>query len=263
MDKRELAVSLYKEGKSTRYLANKFGVSDWTIRYWLEKAGVPRRNKNARKYYINDSFLNNIEEEQAYFLGYMITDGYVNEQRESFSFRCHKNDRQLIEDLLKVLNSNYPIRQYGNVITVEMKSKQIVQDLIKFGITQRKTFDVKVPKIPQNVWLPFIRGVIDGDGSIGLYEHKSGSKFTIRITSGSKEFLEGIKEMIAKLYGEEGYLYKGNGNAFVLSFQKKSFVVEFLSDLYKNSKIHLERKRNISIRGIKKHGSERDKETWG
>lgn len=245
MEKKDLVCKMYGEGKSTLTIAKEVGISDWTVRTWLKQAGVTMRKRKVRKYDINDNFLDTFGEEQAYFIGYMLTDGSVSSRYRTISFRCSLNDKQLIEDLLKMLGSNYPIREYGNAITVEMRSEKLYEALSKYGITQNKTLDVRVPKIPKTLWIPFLRGVIDGDGSIGFYEYKSGSKYTIRITSGSKPFLEDIQNMVAELYNEYGSIRHTNGNCHVLTYQSKKFVIQFHSDLYKNAKISLKRKANL------------------
>lgn len=68
----------------------------------------------------------------------------------------------------------------------------------KLGCIQAKTFVVQFPSFLQDEWLKraFIRGVFDGDGSIGLYRHYTGSpKYVFSIT-GNYSFLLDIQQTL-------------------------------------------------------------------
>jgi hypothetical protein len=66
------------------------------------------------------------------------------------------------------------------------------QDFVDFGIRQRKSLTVKMPKIDDKYFYHFLRGVIEGDGSI-IY-HKN--RLIVTINSGSLEFLQAINNIV-------------------------------------------------------------------
>ena len=91
----------------------------------------------------------------------------------------------------------------------------------------------------------FIRGYVDGDGTLGVYPHsKSNPNLEASLLIvGTKPFLEGVQ----KYLGIDGFLMqKPNCNELTYrlgySTKKAEKVAEFL---YKDSTIYLDRKYNI------------------
>lgn len=72
------------------------------------------------KYIQNDSFFEKIDNERkAYWLGFLYADGCVSEKSENnkrIIMQLHPNDRYILEQLLKDMNSNRPI--YVNHIKI-------------------------------------------------------------------------------------------------------------------------------------------------
>src|SRR5690606_32070216 len=117
--------------------------------------------------------------DKAYWLGFFAADGYITSNNLKMGFLLNRGDKKHLEKLQKALESNYPlsvrtfyasilggdIKQYSNV-SLHINSKKLVNDIIYLGFTSNKTKDLKYPKINMALDRHFIRGYLDGDGSI-------------------------------------------------------------------------------------------------
>ena len=93
----------------------------------------------------------------------------------------------------------------------------------------------------------FIRGYVDGDGTLGVYQHsKSNTNLEASLNIvGTKPFLEGVQNYL----GIKGFLMQKpncSENTYRLGYSTKK--AENIADiLYKDATIYLDRKYNIYI----------------
>lgn len=132
---------------------------------------------NKRKYRVNDSFFETIDtEEKAYWLGFISADGCVYIKKNSGSkileISLNIKDVNHLVKLNKSLDSNYPIIQNTNSCRVSIVSRKIYQDLLKLGVTERKskTLIPPIEQIPSNLMFHYIRGYFDGDGGFTTHD---------------------------------------------------------------------------------------------
>lgn len=130
---------------------------------------------------LEDYFENIDSEEKAYWLGWIISDGAITNQPEKSKFQLEITIKQedeeilhLLEKDLNVFNKVYPSQQIYSRFS--LGCKKIVQDLAKMGISQNKSFIVKVPNFDEKYNSAFIRGIFDGDGGFTTYTRSSGQK---------------------------------------------------------------------------------------
>lgn len=163
----------------------------------------------AIKYKTDESYFEKINtQDKAYFYGFMLTDGWVNERILTSGIKISVRDIDLLKSFKKYLKTDRPIKiikdksyTYGTKKIKKNKSafiqigiRKIVKDLINLGVRQNKSYNVKFPNtniVPHKLMPHFIRGIYDGDGTIG----KSG---LASFTSGSKNFLKGLKNYLNK-----------------------------------------------------------------
>lgn len=187
-----------------------------------------------RTYSVDDNYFDEINtQKKAYFLGWMITDGYiVNKldtirglvQANSVSLKLAEKDVDVLEDFKKETNSTFPIRfvkknipktPYKDKVTgierliigsnqmcYRVTSAKMVQDLAKYGVVQAKTYEVGFPILLKEEFYPgFIAGVISGDGSVNVKDnHHKGKLIRINI-AGNYGLLEPIKQILVKNIG--------------------------------------------------------------
>lgn len=191
-----------------------------------EKTEIEKANYR-RVYSVDDNYFENIDsQKKAYWLGWLITDGYVvsqlNTKRQGVHTTNHiglhlqKNDCSVLEEFRTELKATYPISTRESRVykgkngknvnskescTFEFSSAKMIQDLAKYGIHQNKTYDVIFPKELDSKYYPgFIAGVISGDGCIDIKKNRKG--FILRCTiAGNKDLLDNIKNILVKEIG--------------------------------------------------------------
>lgn len=214
---------MYTSGTRTTVIAEYFGVSTSAIRQRLRKLGISNGEKRREPVYsVNTEFFLTWSPEMAYVLGFILTDGSVSKDALSIS----QKDKAPLAYIQRVMNATQPIKKRGNLHTLIISRKSIVEDLNAFGISQNKSLTVELPYIDDEVFPDFLRGVIDGDG----YVHPKG--YVVTITSGSENF---AKQLTYKL-NEIGFDFKcgHDGSAWRVKLSGKEKVEQLGAYIYAN-----------------------------
>lgn len=152
-----------------------------------------------RRYNVNINSFGNIEnEKQAYWLGFIMADGYVSASKNNWRFgiKLAKRDFSHVNKLRRFLESFHPIKEIESngkkYCVLQIASKYLVLNLIKLGVIPRKTWNLLFPLfVAKNLVRHFIRGYFDGDGWICL--NKTGLTFGIM---GRNNFLVSIQNYL-------------------------------------------------------------------
>lgn len=196
--------ALYSKGFSSTKIGKVFNVAHSSILRLLKKNNIKilknsQREYN-RKYFYDFDFLTKNSEELAYMMGFMFADGCLIGKRiltcqiketdkERLLYFCSllKLDQASIKSYKRKYKDGYT---YSSIFNIVGDFEKI---LYKWGIVNRKTYNFIEPQIEDEYIIPFILGIIDGDGSINI---KRG--YSIKIT-GNKFALNWIKNKL-KLY---------------------------------------------------------------
>lgn len=135
---------------------------------WMDWLDTNNKQCSNRKYKVNDNYFKKWSEDMSYILGFWFTDGYMHEKLGTFSITQCQDDKYLLENILKKMDSNYPLGRHGeNNYVFKITSHEILKDIKKYGGHQRKSHNIKFPTMIPKKYLPdFIRGLWDGDGCI-------------------------------------------------------------------------------------------------
>ena len=252
------AYKLYQEGFSSINLSEMYNVGYETILRGFRRLGYKvRSNKvNSRIYNVNHSYFNEINSaEKAYWLGFIYADGFVTIRKDGckyFGLSLFVKDVSVLENLKKSLNSNYKINIYksngytgsGEYCRLLIRSDEIVDDLISHGVLISKTNILKPPKLGNNLIRHFIRGYMDGDGSIW----RSGREYSVQFL-GTMELLDFIMEYFMSnnlVYKKVKARYRKEGQVVMsIAYGGNVQVKRILDHLYLDSNIYLERKFKI------------------
>ena len=134
-------------------------------------------------------------------LGFFAADGCV-EKNGGIKIALSSVDKQFLEEIRDVLQSNYPIRDYQtkdgfSVSEFIFRSERIKNQFAQYNIINRKTYTFLFPyNLPEEYWIDFIRGYWDGDGTFCL----SGIYARASLCAYNKEFLEQVLEILNKNY---------------------------------------------------------------
>jgi hypothetical protein len=124
------------------------------------------------RFTVNDDFLDEINPLQAWFLGFMAADGSVGKNYFSIS-QSHDAGLQLLKTIKQFLSYTGNIRIYKKSYRLQITSKRLVENLSKFNIVPRKSLIYEYPNnLDDKLFRYFLRGYIDGDGSVGFYFKK-------------------------------------------------------------------------------------------
>jgi hypothetical protein len=106
----------------------------------------------------------------------------------------------------------------------QIGNKNFYDFLLSIGLTPNKSLSLHAVKVPRQYFFDFARGLIDGDGCIRSWIHPSNKReqWSLRIYSGSAEFLEWLRLSIESILKAKGKVHRHNdsGGCHVLKFGK-------------------------------------------
>jgi DNA-binding transcriptional regulator WhiA len=264
----ELIIDNYNKGlspyKMVKQIKELEGIRPSVIYDILKREDIPTKRKitlteeqrkSRRKYDVDDNYFEVIDTaEKAYWLGFMLADGWVTKTEDKVGLSLAIKDKGHVEKFKECVKSESPINVYNgsgyNEETVYARiiitSPKMKKDLIDKGVYISKTDIVKFPfdEVPVEYHFDFIRGYYDGDGSITYgSEQVCGDKnYNIKFV-GTKEFIEMLQYMfnlqhlrIEKRHGDR------KANNWTLTIGGNLQVMSILDKLYNNSIVHLDRK---------------------
>ena len=224
--------------QSIEDLVTHLGKSKSAIRHQAIVLGI--------KHYIDPyPFFSNWTEESAYTIGFFAADGNVDKRGpDSFRINFSQKEPDIIYALRDVVGTGRIITKANGAYEFYVQSTRTYQLLCKiFGCeVARKSLTLLWPSVPDTFMRHFIRGAMDGDGSL---MRKKDRTWTIEYTTGSKWFAEGYKETIWRLTGIATHIIVNKlGIPHIRCAGIKA--VCLASWLYKDAKIALERKAWIA-----------------
>lgn len=212
------------------------------------------------KYEYNHSFFKNIQTEaQSYWCGFIMADGCVAIDKRTNScelcIKLQAGDYKHLKKFNKSLDGNVPVTFFNKMVTfpkksepslshqcqIRLYSEEMVHDIAKYGVIPNKSLVKKFPNnIPENLMNHFIRGYFDGNGTIGFVERKH--KYC-SFATGSKDFAEGLHSYLnEKVCKTSGIYLKKDSNVYSFSLKSFESMYLFLTYLYKDATIYLDRK---------------------
>lgn len=131
---------------------------------------------------------------------------------------------------------------------ISICSKSYWDELSRIGLTPAKSKTMGALKIPDPMLPDFMRGVVDGDGSIRRWIHpgNGGEQWSLRIFSASPPFLEWLRNSLSRLIGVEGRIHHGHDGVWVLKYGKMA-ARKALRIFYDEEVPALERKRRLAL----------------
>lgn len=267
-DKYKNLADEYIDGKSLKYLSEKYNISTNAVKNCLKHHNVSIDNCRVRSRNI-DFNINKFEcidsEEKAYWLGFLYADGYVNDKTYSIELQLQEKDFEHIVKFANFLElDEKAIRKKKNSVgdkefisyRVSVRSKKMYTDLVSLGCVPRKSLILKYPRnIKKRLEKHFIRGYFDGDGSISFYKEKYRGFFACNISFlGTEDILDGIANFVHRK-GKDIPLkkpkYVKRSNIFVIEYGGSFLVERVYNTFYKNSSIYLNRKKDKFIAVLK------------
>ncbi len=206
-----------------------------------------------------------------YVVGLIATDG--NLSKDGRHINLTSKDRGLLLAVRRALlvknkigrkaRGGESVKKYS---VLQIGDRKFYDYLLGIGLTKRKSLTLGELVVPRNYFHDFFRGVIDGDGSIARWVHATNGnvQWSLRVVSGSRNFLAWLKDCAEKEFKVAGKLYGqqsgGRKNPlYVLKFGKFA-AKAILPMCYYKGCLALNRKLKSSIKclqsedGLRKYG---------
>ena len=130
-----------------------------------------------RRYHCDERYFERLTSDSAYWVGFIAADGciHIRKRHSNNQFMLQLSsaiaDRKHLKTFLDCLKSNHPILNAGKgCLSLQIGSYPLCIQLEQFGVTPRKSYSLRLVR-PTDPTLLFamLRGIVDGDGSFGLY----------------------------------------------------------------------------------------------
>lgn len=271
----EELVTMYNSGMSLSEIAKVTSGSKgaMSVRQRLQDLGIDTsystnidkyREKMSRvfhQYTLDENVFDVIDtEEKAYWLGFLMADGYNHEDRNAICLRLQSEDLEILEKFKAFLKSDAPIYTYSRITKVNhlhrhysevrVNSVHLSQQLSKLGCIQGKTYLLEFPTcVPNSLINHFIRGYFDGDGCICVRprKRKNSTYIEYQLTIvGKEDAILKMQDFIVKETGVSKTKLERPKNNFakVIHYTGRKVVTKILDYLYRDATIFLKRKHD-------------------
>ena len=254
--------------RSISKLSDKYGINRKTIVKYLNERNIEITNTHNKIPFNENSFDSIDTEEKAYWLGFMYADGYISSKNNQIGLQVAIKDIEHLQKFNKFLNYSggmrvYDSHQFGSnskfnkngeliqMVRTVITNKHLWNALNNIGCVPNKSLILQFPNKSifksEDLIRHFIRGYVDGDGTLGIYPH-SKTNPTLEaslLIVGTKSFLEGVQNYL----NIKGFLMQKTNcdeNTYRLGYSTKK-AEQVANILYKDATIYLTRKYNIYI----------------
>ncbi len=224
LERDELERLYVAEGLTIDALAARFACGATTIRRRLAECGIATRARGPH-HTTKTGFADRAwSPALAYAVGLIVTDG--NLSKDGRHLTLTSADRDLLETFCACLGlANRIAPQRGGArayYRVQWSDRALFDWLCGIGVTPAKSLCLGALAIPDACFADFVRGCLDGDGTIQIYTDRSGvgknpayvyTRLSVRFTSVSFPFLEWIHANLVRLLGVAGGVYAAKARA--------------------------------------------------
>jgi len=242
------ACKLYLGGMDSVQVSRALHVSDTIIRSALCRCGFKLQ---ARRCNVDSTFFREIDTPaKSYWLGFIIADGCINSAGK-FTLFLNSKDVSYIQKFNSALKSTYSICYYNkgrrDMVGVSISNKFFVLYL-------RRVFDRdKVVDMSEQLLHHFVRGLIDGDGSIIFTKVPYGNGERLSVTLAATEsFLLSLSELLPFKVTTKIAKYTSDLGSVCFSYLYSAKAMEFLRWIYSGSteSIRLDRKYERYLKAL-------------
>jgi len=233
-------------------------------RSWLailaqgERLALKRKTDKPRLK-VNEDYFKKWSSNMIYILGFIFADGNItkvthNGSSDKLGFGQNKKDIDILRKIKQELLAEQTLSVGKKYVHFSIYSQIIVDDLKKLGVSYRKSFRKsrgEIPNIPQKYIRDFIRGIVDGDGSV----HFDKRDYPTLSICGRKELMTFIRNHFLSKFNIYSKIAqpKKNGklsNVFYIAYRSNS-AKTLINYLYNNAVLYLERKFKLAKKCLK------------
>jgi ribosomal protein S14 len=192
------ALALYKAGMAVQTITTELGIGRSQLRKIAARAGIPPRRGWQRRYPLNEEAFEQPSPIGWWLVGLLAADGSIHEPEHRVSLCQTLDDADVLHAFLDYvgcpdrplamlkLSPEAAARQFPRRPAAEARifSARICASLARHGIVPRKTSTLTLSEEAARkaaVWL----GLLDGDGTVGIYRDGNRGRPTITFTGTS------------------------------------------------------------------------------
>lgn len=256
---------LYNSGLSTVTIGKMYGVNNKPIAVVLEEFGIRRSQKRfVRKYKVDEEYFDVIDTaNKAYVVGFLSADGCNMPSKSTISMSLEESDKEILEEIRQDMKNEHPLEfidyskkhdfgyRYKNQYRLLIFSAHMCDTLRQIGVVQNKSLKLEFSQhIPVELVSHYIRGVFDGDGSIGV-KNIQNYKGTISVSITSTfNFCKTLQKILFDELNIQARVTEAgnhNGITAALYITKKADMKTFLDWIYQDATLYLKRKYEVYI----------------
>lgn len=245
--------------QTNQEIAGVIGRSKTAVDLKINKLGLVKS-----PYVYNHAFFRDIDtQDKAYWLGFFYADGcvHISHTGGSVSYEaCIKlqgGDGGHLKKFNRCINGNVPVNYHErisafsglpeNCAEIRLYSREIVEDLIRHGCVQNKSFIIRFPDLREDLVQHFIRGFFDGDGCF-CRDSKARNTCAVNFCSASRDFLTSLRTTIYAV-GITSYIVdEGAKHTFRLYIKGMENCDKMLAYMYNDANVYLDRKYTKALR---------------
>lgn len=251
-EQKDLICNLYEnEDKSSAVIAKLFGIT--TVNVILNILKERNVKITHKTYKFNENYFDVIDDEnKAYILGLLYADGCNHYDKGVLSLSLQEKDKHVLDEINLLLNNKKPLcfqnlssknANYQNQYKIDLFSRHLCNVMNDYGVVPRKSLVLTFPTwINKELYRHFIRGYVDGDGSIywNKYTNRGGVSMV-----GTEQFLTEV----AAILHDNGVETKlcNNHSLKELRTTSRENMVKLITFLYYNVNLKFNRKQQICI----------------
>ena len=246
-------VNMYLSGITVDDIVKKYRVSNKTIYSILKLRNVKLLDygEHSKIYTLNEHYFDVIDTyNKAYILGFLYADGCNTEKSITLSLKSC--DKHILESINNELSSNRPLKllqysqknnNWSDQYELSITNKYMAMQLSKLGMVKNKSLVLTFPEWIDDKLIPsFLRGYMDGDGTIGRYECR------ISFIS-TEQFWKKAAEFLNNKLGIHCGVYKCKKDSTtttrMMQIAGRNQVKKFLDYIYEDAELFLKRKYEI------------------
>jgi hypothetical protein len=235
----------YESGETQPKLGKQYGVTQCAIWHILKNRGIQRRHRSHARHSLNERAFDEITEESAYWIGFLMADGCVSCTKGCYTIHLalQRRDADHIYRFQSFVGSTHKVSISRNVIGLSFMSKRIADRLHEFGVVPRKSLTAAVTgglELNRDFW----RGEIDG--SLGMWSMKGRVRAGFSLV-GSVAMMQQFAAFVSKVIEKPFSVVNLHGKVATISLLGWR-AVAMCDALYRNCSVALPRKLALSKR---------------
>ena len=195
---------LYLSGKTVGEIAKICGTYRHMVTKLFKRYGL---KTDRLTYHCNDSYFDTVDNaDKAYILGLLWADGCNYLSLGKIQLQLQEKDKYILDEINILIDNDRPLTflplkdrnpNWQNSYTLILKSYHMAQVLNDYGMTPRKSLTLEFPTwLDESLYPHFLRGYIDGDGSIYYRIDTNACRVSM---VGTKMFLDVVQNILSQL----------------------------------------------------------------